>query len=140
MSISARNQLTATITAIVPGAVNTEVTLALPGGQPLVAVITNASARDLGLAVGGQAVAVIKAPWVIVAAGEGGLRFSARNQLAGTVSAVKAGPVNADVAITLPGGAVVHAVVTQEAVTELGLAPGVPARAIIKASHVVLAV
>jgi molybdate transport system regulatory protein len=35
---------------------------------------------------------------------------------------------------------VVHAVVTQDAVAELGLAPGVPARAIIKASHVVLAV
>ena len=56
------------------------------------------------------------------------------------VSAVKTGPINAEVAITLPGGAVVHAVVTQDAVSELGLAPGVPASAVIKASHVVLGV
>jgi molybdopterin-binding protein len=34
---------------------------------------------------------------------------------------------------------VVHAVITREAVAELGLALGRPARAIIKASHVVVA-
>ncbi|MBX9715739.1 MAG: TOBE domain-containing protein, partial [Burkholderiaceae bacterium] len=56
------------------------------------------------------------------------------------VSAVKPGPVNAEIAITLPGGSVVHAVVTQEAVAELGLTVGVPACAVIKASHVVLGV
>lgn len=95
---------------------------------------------SLGLAVGGQAIAIVKAPWVIVLAGDGGPRFSARNQLAGVVSAIKAGPVNAEVAITLPGGLVVHAVVTQDAVAELGLAPGAAAHAVIKASHVVLAV
>ena len=48
--------------------------------------------------------------------------------------------INAEVAITMAGGTTVHAVITQEAVEELGLAPGVPARAVIKASHVVLAV
>ena len=37
-------------------------------------------------------------------------------------------------------GTTVHAVITQEAVEELGLAPGAPAQAVIKASHVVLAV
>jgi molybdate transport system regulatory protein len=74
----------------------------------------------------------------MVATGDGGMRFSARNQLRGTVSAVKPGPINAEVAITLPGGTVVHTVITQDAVSELGLAPGVPASAMIKASHVVL--
>ena len=43
-------------------------------------------------------------------------------------------------AITLPSGTVVHAVLTQDAVHDLALAPGVPARAVIQASHVVLAV
>jgi molybdate transport system regulatory protein len=140
VKISARNQFDGAITAIVSGPVNAEVTLGLAGGDSLVAVVTQGSVLSLGLAVGGRAIGIVKAPWVIVAAGDGDPRLSARNQLAGVVSAVKAGPVNAEVAITLPGGLVVHAVVTQDAVAELGLAPGVPARAIIKASHVVLAV
>lgn len=68
------------------------------------------------------------------------MKISARNQLRGTVSAVKPGAVNAAVTITLAGGGVVHAAITQDAVAEPGLAPGVGARAVIKASHVVLAV
>lgn len=140
MKISARNVFEGRITAMTPGPVNTEVVLALPGGESLVAVITQASARRLGLAVGGAALAIVKAPWVIVAAGDGGPRFSACNQMRGTVSAIKSGPINAEVAITLAGGTTVHAVITQEAVEELGLAPGALAQAVIKASHVMLAV
>ncbi len=140
MKISARNVFKGTVTSVVAGPVNAEVVLSLPGGDSLVAVVTQGSVVDLGLAPGVAAMAVVKAPWVIVAAGEGGPRFSARNQLQGTVSAVKPGAVNADVVITLPGGSAIHAVVTQVAVTELGLAPGAKAKAIIKASHVVLAV
>lgn len=140
MKISARNLFKGTVTSVVAGPVNAEVVLSLPGGDSLVAVVTQGSVADLGLAPGVAAMAVVKAPWVIVAAGEGGPRFSARNQLQGTVSAVKPGAVNADVVITLPGGSAIHAVVTQDAVAELGLAPGAKAKAIIKASHVVLAV
>lgn len=142
MPISARNQFPGRITGLKSGPVNAEVTLTLPGGDTLVAVVTQGSVDALGLAVGGQAIAIVKAPWVIVVAGDpaAGPRFSARNQLAGVVSAISPGAVNADVAIALPGGTVVHAVVTQAAVAELGLAVGVPARAVIKASHVILAV
>jgi molybdate transport system regulatory protein len=140
MKISARNQFEGVITALVTSPVNAEVTLGLAGGDSLVAVVTAGSVLSLGLAVGGRAIAIVKAPWVIVAVGDGGPRFSARNQWAGVVSAVKSGPVSAEVAIRLPGGVVVHAVITQDAVLELGLAPGVPARAVIQASHVVLAV
>jgi len=139
MKISARNVFEGQISALVPGPINAKVTLTLSDSDQLVAVVTQGSVRDLGLAVGGRACAIIKAPWVIVTV-DGGPRLSSRNQLRGVVSAVKAGPINAEVAITLPGGAVVHAVVTQEAVSELGLAPGVPASAVIKASHVVLGV
>jgi len=140
MKVSARNVFEGRISALVPGPINAEVTLTLPGGDVLVAVITQGSVRDLGLAVGGKAVAIVKAPWVIVATDDSGLRFSARNQLVGKVSGVKTGAINSDVVITLPGGTAVHAVITQEAVAELGLAVGVEARAIIKASHVILAV
>ena len=64
----------------------------------------------------------------------------ARNQLAGVVDGVQKGAVNSDVAIRLAGGTLVHAVITNEAALELGLKPGAPACALIKASHVVLGV
>lgn len=65
MKISARNQLKATITKITAGAVNTEVQLDM-GGQSVTAVITNASAQSLGLAVGKPAYAIIKASSIMV--------------------------------------------------------------------------
>lgn len=49
-----------------PGAVNTEVVLQLPGGGTVAAVITNASATALGLAEGRAATAVFKASSVIL--------------------------------------------------------------------------
>ena len=50
------------------------------------------------------------------------------------------GAVNSEVAIRLPGGSVVSAVVTNEAVAELQLASGKAATALIKASQVILGV
>jgi molybdate transport system regulatory protein len=138
--LSSRNHFEGSITALQPGAVNTEVTLTTPGGDVIVAIVTVSSAKSLGLAVGGKAVGLVKAPWVIVQAGKPSLKFSARNQLAGTVSSVQPGGVNSEVGITLPGGTVVYAVVTNDAVAELGLKPGVAATALIKSSHVVLGV
>ena len=140
MKISARNAFEGTITALVDGKVNAEVEVTTPGGDRIVAIVTEGSVAALGLAVGKPAIAYVKAPWVMVLAGAGGVKFSARNQLAGVVDSVLKGAVNSDVAIRLAGGALVHAVITNEAVMELGLKPGVPACALIKASHVVLGV
>ena len=64
---SARNRLCGSIERITEGSVNTEAVLALDGGARLTAMVTNESARDLGLAVGGRACALIKAPHVILA-------------------------------------------------------------------------
>jgi molybdate transport system regulatory protein len=50
------------------------------------------------------------------------------------------GAVNAEVVIQLDGGSEVYSIVTREAVAELGLAPGVSATAVIKASHIILGV
>jgi len=140
MKISARNVFEGQVAALTTGPIHAEVTLTLAGGDQLVAVVTQGSVRDLGLAVGGRAFAIVKAPWVIVATEGAGMRLSARNQLRGTVSVVKPGAVNAEVTIKLPGGTLVVAVVTQDAVAELDLKPGVAATAVIKASHVVLGV
>ena len=67
MQLSARNVLKATIKSIVPGAVNSEVTVQLSGGQELVSVITKSSAERLGLAEGKEVCAVIKASNVMIA-------------------------------------------------------------------------
>lgn len=140
MKISARNVLRGTVSAVKAGAVNAEVHVDLGAGDQLTAIVTMASCTDLELAPGQPVVALVKAPWVIVMTGDSELKLSARNQLAGTVSAVETGAVNAEVVITLPGGAQIAAIVTKEAVKELGLAPGVAATAVIKASHIVLGV
>jgi len=44
------------------------------------------------------------------------------------------------VVLELSGGSQVYSIVTRDAVTELGLAPGVSATAVIKASHIILGV
>jgi len=66
MKISARNSLKGTVKEITPGAVNTEVVIELPGGIEIVSIITKTSAESLGLAVGKEAYAVIKASNVMV--------------------------------------------------------------------------
>ena len=48
--------------------------------------------------------------------------------------------MNAEVVIQLDGGTEVYSIVTREAVAELGLAPGVTATAVIKASPIILGV
>jgi len=140
MKVSARNIFQGTVSQVREGAVNAEVTLALPGGTELVAVVTLDSVTSLGLAPGKSAVALVKAPWVMVMTADSGLRLSARNCLAGTVESVSDGAVNAEVCIALPGGSRVVAMVTRDAVRELQLAPGVAATAVFKASHVILGV
>lgn len=65
--ISARNRLPGTISAIIPGAVNCEVKLALAGNRVLTAVITHESLSEFNFQVGDRCCALIKASHVIVA-------------------------------------------------------------------------
>jgi molybdate transport system regulatory protein len=67
------------------------------------------------------------------------MKTSARNQFLGTVSALRAGAVNDEVELALPGGARLVAIVTHESALALGLAVGAPAIALVKASSVLLA-
>jgi len=140
MNVSARNQLEGTISAVNPGPVSTEVVMDLAGGDKLVAVVTTGSAQNLGLKPGSHAVGLIKAPSVMLVTDAAQYRFSARNQFAGTITDVAKGAVNSEVALRLPGGSVIYAVVTNDAVAELQLAPGQSATALIKASQVIIGV
>jgi molybdopterin-binding protein len=67
MKISARNILKGKVKEVKPGAINTEVTVELPGGMSVVSVITKESADRLGLAKGKEVYAVIKATSVMIA-------------------------------------------------------------------------
>jgi molybdate transport system regulatory protein len=136
---SARNQFYGTVTSVLRGAVNDEVSIALSGGQTIVSVVTSESTETLGLAAGSAALALVKASSVVLIAGDGAsARLSARNQLRGVVSAVRRGAVSAEVAVELAGGVVIVGVVTDESVERLGLATGAPATAAFKASSVIL--
>ena len=66
MKLSARNILKGKVVQIVKGAVNSEVTIELPGGEKLVSIITNTSVESLGLAEGKPAYAVIKASNIMI--------------------------------------------------------------------------
>jgi molybdopterin-binding protein len=66
MKISARNMLKGKVKQIKPGVVNTEVVIELRGGSEIVSIITKESADKLGLAVGKEAYAIIKASNVMI--------------------------------------------------------------------------
>lgn len=139
MKTSARNQFLGKVKSVKHGPINAEVILDIGGGDELAAIITQDSAAHLGLAEGIEAYALIKAPWVIVTADEK-MKTSARNRLCGTVVRCHEGAINSEVVIELPGGKMVVAMVTNDAVKDLNLKEGVRACALIKASHVILAV
>jgi len=140
MKISTRNIFSGTVSLLTHGAVNAEVEVTTAGGDKIVAIVTESSVKSLGLAPGKPVQAFVKAPWVVLLTGTADVRFSARNQYQGKVAKVSKGAVNAEVTLELAGGSLIQAIVTNESLQEMGLAPGVAATALIKASHVILGV
>jgi molybdate transport system regulatory protein len=140
MKTSARNQFFGTVTRVRAGAVNDEIELDIAGGHRIVAIVTHESTESLGLQPGRQAFALIKSSSVILVTREDGARFSARNQLAGTVSRLTPGAVNTEVVIDLAGGGSVAAIITNDSAHVLELAPGGPVTAMFKASSVIVGV
>lgn len=140
MRTSARNALAGTITGITLGAVNAEVKLKVSDAVTLSAIITRESVKDLDLAVGKPCTALIKAPFVILAPADGGMRTSVRNRIEGSVSKIETGAVNAEVCLDIGGGKTLTSIITMDALSELGLEVGAPAVALIKAPFIILAV
>lgn len=66
MELSARNVLKGTVRSVKPGQVNSEVVIALPGGEEIVSIITKESAEKLALAQGKEVYAVFKATSVML--------------------------------------------------------------------------
>jgi molybdate transport system regulatory protein len=112
----------------------------MKGGETLCSVITNESARVLDLKTGMEAYAFFKASSVIVGKDLHNAKVSARNVLCGKVSRVVHGPVNAEVTLSLEGGSVLTAIVTEESAKSLKLAIGDHVCALVKASSVILGI
>lgn len=64
--LSARNVLPGEVTNVLDGAVNSEVSISLPGGIAMVASITKESVVKLGLQSGDQVSAIVKASNVMI--------------------------------------------------------------------------
>jgi molybdopterin-binding protein len=67
MKISARNQLKGKVVSIARGSVMAKVVVDIGGGNTITAAITGDSVDELGLKVGSQVAAVIKATEVMIA-------------------------------------------------------------------------
>lgn len=139
MKSTARNQFPGKIKSVQPGPVSTQVVLEMAGGHEIVATMTSASAERLKVAVGKEAVALIKSSAVVLVTDFAGYTLSARNQFAGTVSRLDRGAVTSIVGVTLPGNVTVTASVTNDAVDALDLRQGLAATAVFKAYAVMLA-
>ena len=137
MSLSIRNQIPGTVTAVTTGEVMATVKTRLTGGQDITAAITLEAVKELGLAEGSSVRAMVKSTEVSLATGPvAGL--SIRNQIPGTITDVALGGAMATVKITVEGGELTAAI-TKDAVADLGLATGTKVTALIKSTEVSLA-
>ncbi|MEU9160398.1 TOBE domain-containing protein [Streptomyces sp. NPDC048424] len=137
MTLSIRNQIAGTITAVTVGEAMATVKVRLDGGQEITAAITADAVKDLGLISGSGVKALVKATEVALATGPVE-NISIRNQLTGTVSDVAIGPAMAAVKVNVNGGHLTAAV-TADAVDALGLSAGSPVVALIKSTEISLA-
>lgn len=67
MKVSARNVFKGKVKNVEHGAVDSEITVELPGGTEIVSIITKKSAERLELKEGSEVYAVIKASNVVIA-------------------------------------------------------------------------
>lgn len=140
MKTSARNQFLGKVSQVKPGAINDEIELEIAGGQKIVAIITHESTQELGLQIGAEAFALIKASSIILMEEDPKARLSARNQLTGSISRILPGAVNTEVVLELPGGAILAAIITNESASSMGLVVGGTVTGLFKASSVILGV
>lgn len=139
MKTSARNQFRGKVKAVRRGAVNADVVLDLGDGVEICANITNDAVDELGLKRGRNAIALIKASFVVLATGDD-IRVSARNRLAGTVDSIVRGPVNSEVKVQLAGTRTLVAVISSAGLKDLRLRKGSTCCALINASQILIAV
>ena len=138
---SARNQFLGRIVAVTARPVDAEAQIALPGGQRIVAGITNESVDILGLRPGRNVWALVKAVAVAISPSAEG-QPSGTNVLCGTVQRITRsdGPGPAEVVVALDGGVTVRGVIDAGELAALGIAEQRPACAVFSTASVIVGV
>ena len=137
LQTSARNQFRGQINKVTKGAINTEVELQLSESSKIIAIVTNESAKQMGLKKGGNAIALVKSSWIILSADKSVLT-SARNKLAGRVKKITQGQVNSEVELNLGAEKSLSCILTNTSAKSLKLKKGQIVYALFKASSVIL--
>lgn len=140
MKTSARNAFHCIVTEVRRAPVNVEVVLKVSPTHSIVAIITNESAENLGIEVGREAVALVKASFVMLTRPAPHLRLSTTNRIEGTVLERIDGSVNSEIILDLGDGKTLTAIVTRASADALELGPGITACAFFNESQVILAV
>lgn len=140
MRTSARNQFQGKVEMISIGEINAEVTLAISDQVTLTASITRKSIESLGLSLGSEAYAVIKASSIILIPDDDKIVTSAPNRLCGVVRELRYGAVSSEAIIELEGGKTLAVIFTKESARLPEFQSGSHVCALIKASHIILGV
>lgn len=134
--LSARNKIRGIVSEVRTEGVM-GIVKAKAGDDMVTALISAASVRDLRLREGSRVVAVIKATEVMLA--NDYQKLSARNQLKGIVSAVESDSVMSIVKLDVSETIGITALISSEAVRQLGITVGSQAVAVIKSTSVMIA-
>ncbi|PLR48948.1 molybdenum-dependent transcriptional regulator [Chimaeribacter arupi] len=139
LQTSARNQFFATVVDRGHQHVQQQVQLLLADGQTrLLAALTEQSADRLQLQPSKEVLALIKAPWVTLAAA-GAPAPAGSNQFACVVSSLNPGQENSEVLLTFAGEETLCATVPNVQVAALALAPGLAVAAQVQPDQVIIA-
>ncbi len=139
MKTSSRNAYVGKITAIILGGLNDEVELELATGEKIYGQLAHASAERLGLAVGKEAMALVKATEILLVNDNDDYEVCCRNQFTGKVLKLVRGFVNGEVVLQTPSGLELNATVSLEGINRLRVERGAAVTAVFKSSNVMIA-
>lgn len=140
MKTSAGNQIPGRVVAVSDGAVHNEIEIDIGGHQRVVASVTRSSRDALGLGIGVEVFALVKASSIILTSADNQAHSSARNQITGHVRRMVMGADNAEVVLDMPNGGHLVAGITLASARAIALKEGDVVTALFKASSVILAV
>jgi molybdate transport system regulatory protein len=135
LTTSARNQLPATVAAIDTNDIQATLTLALNDSDTLRATITAKSVKNMGLAIGCDAYAVIKSSDIRIVS-ERPSSESVDNILSGKIESIETSGENIEIAFRLDGGALLIAVEKQDLSQNLHV--GLHAFALVSPLHIMI--
>ena len=137
---SARNTFRGTVAAIQSGALTAGLTIALPEGDAILARVTGESLRDLGLVVGGEVTALVKASFVALAPAGSLLPPGRVNLFEALVRHCAVSGADAESVLDIGQGRSLAVTTTAKRVDELRLEAGRAVQARFAATQVILAV